>query len=115
MSTTYTVIKDGPATLTQTGQKVELPFSASGIKTNARPVLLYRVNVHPNSGAVTLSVSINGQEVRKTGFSGTNRTFHEVVAADAVNASDNTLTLDVFNVNSGESVSVQDIVLLYKE
>ena len=57
---------------------------------------------------------INGDEVIRTDFgSGVERGFHEVIDAGVVKPSGNTLKLKLTN-DSG-SLTVSDIVLLYKQ
>jgi hypothetical protein len=113
MPSNYTVITDGPVELPRPDGDIDtdLAFDAPKINGVKRPVLFFKAD--PSQDAVTLTVSINGVIVRSVSLKNVNRTFHEVVAANVVKPSGNTLTLKVDD-NDGV-MRVADVVLLYKE
>jgi len=112
MPANYTVIRDGNITLPGAGGDLdtELTFNAPGV-INRSTVLSYRVN--PSQDGVKFTIEINGTQVRSEDLQDVSRVLHEVVASGVVTPNGNTLRLAAVQ-NTG-TISISDIVLLYKE
>lgn len=113
MPSNYTVITDGPVELPKADGDIDtdLTFDAPRIASGRKPVLFLKAD--PAKDGATVTVSINGVHVRTLHLKDVHRTFHEVVAANVVKPTGNTLTLKV-DRDKG-AVAVADVVLLYKE
>ena len=109
----YAVIQDGSVTLPTAGGDIDLTFpsfNAPAVDVGSRSILGFRVNP---SGTVTLRLTLNGTDVLIQTFdTDPQRSWHEIVEANLLKASSNTLT--VTRTAGPGSVSVSDFFLMFQ-
>ncbi|HEU4348254.1 MAG TPA: hypothetical protein VFR35_10745 [Actinoplanes sp.] len=109
----YTVVQDSAIALPKSNGDIDHDypaFSATGVSTTSRSVLMFRVNP---TGTATLEVRLNGTTLLTQTFdTEPQRSWHEVVEANIVLASNNILT--VSKTSGGGSLDISDVVLFYQ-
>jgi hypothetical protein len=109
----YTVIQDTAVTLPKTGGDIDHDyptFSAPAVNTGSRSILAFRVDP---KGTATLRVTLNGTVLLTQTFdTEPQRSWHEVVDANVLLASNNTLTIE--KTGGSGSVTVSDVYLNFQ-
>ena len=107
----YTVIDESPPTLPKDSGAIDhrIEFDAPGVSPGGRSILLLRVK--PN-GDANLEAAVNGTNVVDVELGDdVERTLHEVIPANLLQASGNELQL---RVKGAGEVTMSDVALLFK-
>jgi hypothetical protein len=110
----FTVIQDSSVTLPKANGDIDHDFpqfSAPAVNAGSRSILAFRVN--PSGTPVTLQLTLNGTIILTQTFdTEPQRSWHEVVEANRLLASNNTLTAT--RTAGPGNVTVSDLVLFFQ-
>jgi hypothetical protein len=116
----FTAIADGSTTLDNgagADKDKTFSFKAPGADSTERSILSFVVNPVPDGSDsdVKLEMSINGTVVSDVTFtSSQGRPWQEIVEVGVLKDGDNKLTAKVTDADKAGSMTIKDIVLLYK-
>lgn len=117
-NSTFTAIKDGATTLQFGGDiDADFPFDAPGIDITKKAVLTYVVEPDPagSNSDVVLRLDINGTSVTTNSFGSTQgRVLQEIVEANLLKETGNTLTATLTDTDKEGSCVLRDAVVYYK-